>query len=251
MNGSRGRLGGMLLVALCLGSPAASPAAAGIRWGVSGGPLVSRFADAGGDPAGLSREPKLGWSGGLGVVAAAPLSDRFGLVAGLEYAEVSDLARVTNHSIQFVVDGRLLEMQALWKIRQHALVVPVLLEYRRGPLRVGAGPGLRFLFEASRTSSEFRMVDAGPAPAPAGAAQFAPAAQIFEEVGTFAGRGDATSFYERLTASALGSLGAAWPAGANEARAELRVSTDLGKASTELAGGERATTVQLRVSVLW
>lgn len=241
-----------LLLVLAAGSAAAAgPAGAGARVGISAGVLASRFADGNGNLGGLEREPRRAWGGLAGLVAEQALGSGFALAAGLEYAETPDVARVTHHGLQFFNGGTAYEARTLWTIRQHALLLPLRVEYRRGPLRVGLGPQLRYLLSAARTSSEFEWVETGSLVPSPNAPRPAPTAQIFEDVGTFDGAGDATSLYERCTLSALASLGVAWPAGGHELRAELRGWTDATRATKDLGGGEKATTFQLVLAGLW
>lgn len=226
----------------------AVPAEAGPRIGFTLGALSSRFADGGGDPGVLEREPRRGWGGGGGFVVEHSLAGPFALVAGLEYAKLPDVARVTNHGLQFFNGGQAYEFRTVWTIDQDVVLVPVRLEYRRGPLRAGLGPQARYLLKAWREGSEFELV---PLPSALGRPGAAPAAQIFEDVGTFSGSGDATRFYERWTFSALATVGLAWPVAGHELRAELRGFADLSDATKDLGGGERASVFQVVVGALW
>lgn len=225
-----------------------APAEAGTRVGLSAAGLSARFANGGGDPGQLEREPRRAWGGGGGLVLEHALNGPFAFVAGLEYARLPDVARVTNHGVQFFSGGQGYELRALWTLEQDVVLLPLRLEYRRGPLRVGGGPQVRYLARARRQASESEFVPLTPV---FGRPAAAPAAQIFEDVGTFSGSGDATRFYERWTFSALASAGVAWPAGGHELRGELRGCTDLTDATPELGGGERATVFQVVVSALW
>lgn len=243
-----GRLRRAVVALVCGWALLAAPVEAGTRIGVSFGALTSRFADGGGDPGTLEREPRRAWGGGGGLVVEHALVGPFALVAGLEYAKLADVARVTNHGLQFFNGGQAYEFRTLWTIDQDVLLVPLRIEYRRGPLRVGLGPQVRYLARAWREGSEFELV---PLPLAPGRPAAAPAAQIFEDVGTFSGSGDATKFYERWTLSALASVGVAWPMAGHELRAELRGFTDLSDATKDLGGGERASVFQAVVGALW
>lgn len=226
----------------------AAPAEARTRVGLAAGALSSRFADGGGDPGALEREPRRAWGGGGGIVVQHALGGPFALIAGLEYAKLPDLARVTNHGLQFFNGGQAYEFRTVWAIDQDVLLVPLRIEYRRGPLRVGLGPQVRYLAKAWRQGSEFELV---PLPLAPGRPAAAPAAQIFEDVGTFSGSGDATRFYERWTFSATASVGLAWPVAGHELRTELRGFTDLSDATKDLGGGERARVLQLVLAGWW
>ncbi len=236
------------IAAACGWALLAAPAEARTRIGLAAGALSSRFADGSGEPGVLEREARRAWGGGGGVVVEHALGGPLALVLGLEYASLPDLARVTNHGLQFFNGGQAYEFRTVWAIDQDVVLLPVRLEYRRGPLRAGFGPQVRYLAKAWREGSEFELV---PLPAPPGRPAATPAAQIFEDVGTFSGSGDATRFYERWTLSALASVGLAWPVAGHELRAELRGFTDLSDATKDLGGGERASVFQAVVGVLW
>lgn len=235
-------------VVAALGWLLAAPAGAGTRIGLSAGALSARFADGGGDPGALEREPRRAWGGGGGLRVEHALAGAFALVAGLEYAKLPDVARVTNHGVQFFNGGQAYEFRTVWTIGQDVVLLPARVEYRRGPLRAGLGPQVRYLAKAWREGSEFDLVPLPPAP---GRPAASPAAQIFEDVGTFAGSGDVTRFYERWTFSAHAAVGFAWPAAGHELRAELRGFADLTDATKDLGGGERAAVFQAAVGALW
>lgn len=225
-----------------------APVSAGTRIGLSAGALSARFADGSGDPGALEREPRRAWGGGGGLVGEHALAGPFALVAGLELAKLPDVARVTNHGLQFFNGGQAYEFRTVWTIDQVVVLLPLRVEYRRGPLRVGLGPQARYLAKAWRDGSEFELAPLPPAP---GRPAAAPAAQIFEDVGTFSGSGDATTLYERWTFSALATVGLARPVAGHELRAELRGFADLTDATKDLGGGERASLFQLVVGALW
>jgi hypothetical protein len=90
-----------------------------------------------------------------------------------------------------------------------------------------------------------------PLPLVPGRPAAAPAAQIFEDVGTFSGEGDATRFPERWTFSALATAGVALPVAGHELRAERRGFADLTDATKDLGGGEHASVIQVVVGALW
>lgn len=152
-----------LRVAVALGwLLCAAPTEAGTRVGLSAGALCARFANGGGDPGQLEREPRWAWGGGGGLVVEHALSGPFAFVAGLEYARLPDVARVTNHGVQFFSGGQGYELRALWTIEQDVVLLPLRLEYRRGPLRAGGGPQVRYLVRARREGSESEFVPLTP-----------------------------------------------------------------------------------------
>lgn len=239
-----------IVVLLVLGTLAASaaPVHAGTRVGLMAGPLAARFANGSGDQRPLARAPATGWSGGGGLVVERPLAPNLAVLAGIEYAQAPDRARL---AMTLDSGGGPVTTSALWDIRQHNLLLPVSLKWRRGPLHVAAGPQLRYLLSASRTTSDLRRDPASAAQPRPNRPRPAPAANIFEQAGTFDGDGDATVLYERWTLSAMASLGFTKPVGRHDLRAEVRAWTDVSRTTQHLGGGERATAFQLLLGAFW
>jgi hypothetical protein len=73
------------------------------------------------------------------------LAGPFARVAGLEYAKLPDVAQVTNHGLLFFNGAHAYEFRTVWTIGQDVVLLPLRLEHRRGPLRVGLGPQVRCL----------------------------------------------------------------------------------------------------------
>jgi len=240
---------GLLMTVALAAAPAAG--AAPVRVGIEAGVLSARFADGSAGSPTISRDPRRAWGGAVELFAEHSLPGPFALVAGVGYAEPPDVAHVQDHEFLFFNGGQAYEFTALWTIRQHVLTVPLRLEYRRGPFRAGAGPQARYLVSAWRTGSDAGLAPVGGLVPSSGRRSPAPAAQIFEEVGTFQGSGDATRLYRRWTFSALASVGLAIPVGGHELRAEVRGWTHLASATKDLGGGERARVVQLGLGALW
>jgi len=231
-------LGGLLCLAIF---GIATSAGAGPRFGAVAGPLASRFGGGTDDFGLLTREARRTWGGGGGLRIENRLSPGVAFATGVEYVEAPDVARLATPA-----SGRV-----TWRIRRHEVAVPLVVELHRGAWRAGLGPQVRYLLSARRTSEDYEApVLPGPQAAPArpGAA---PAAQIFEEVGTFDGSGDATGFYQRWTLALQAGIGRAWAADRHELRADVRAGVDLTEASDRFGDGLRGTSVGFTLGLLW
>ncbi len=212
-------------------APRLSP---GVQLGLNVNEATSHLAD---NPFGFHPALTTAWS--AGATLEVPVARRFSLASGLRYVEYGDRQEV---SFAIGLDpGVSTTLTFKSRMAWRYVAVPVLLRFRpissRG-LFLEAGPEAGYLITvAART--DVTGLDSNPyVPTPVAFAArrpgARPAANIFEEVGTFDSRG-LVRYYERFNVSLAGGAGWELPWRGHTAVVEARYThgrTDIAKSST-------------------
>ncbi len=189
-----------------------------------------------------------GWS--VGATAQWGLAQNWALVSGLRYLEATPNKAF---GLTFSGTGGSSTLSGEMRERWHWLAVPVHARVMPGasPFSIEAGPEVQVLLVArSRTNFEVpsSLRSAGGATQ---AIRLAPAADIFEDVGTLAGDRDVTDRYHRVNVVLGGGVSYAWPAGMGHVTAHARGGFGLNDLMKSEAIVRRTRTMEVGVGWQW
>jgi hypothetical protein len=171
-----------------------SARAAAARLGVEVAGLEGKLTRGSGDSPDLLDDPPMRIAWAVGPTVEWPLVGRWSLGTGLRYVRINEDEDLT---LTVTGGGSTTVMRGNVRMDWHWIALPLRASFRAvGPLVIEAGPEARYLVHARMRSRQDASITTTPDPIRS--FHPAPAAAIFEEVGTLGGDRDLTGLYERF-----------------------------------------------------